>query len=173
MLIGIIAAVFVIVADQISKALVFGYLEQKQAAVHVTDFFNLVGAWNKGVSFSMFDNLGGYGVYVLSGFSLIVVCVLVYWLVRENSRFMQLALGFVIGGALGNVIDRLRVGAVFDFLDVHINEHHWPAFNVADSFICIGAVLIIIGGLCGLDAKSRHEEIVVKVEETEMEDENA
>ena len=153
MLIGMIAAIFVVVADQMSKALVFGYISEKHAAVQVTDFFNLVGAWNTGVSFSMFDNLGGYGVYVLSGFALIVVCVLVYWLIRENSRFMQLALGFVIGGALGNVIDRLRVGAVFDFLDVHVGGHHWPAFNVADSFICIGAFLIVWGGLCGLDAK--------------------
>lgn len=177
MLVGIVAAVLVIVADQISKALIFAYLAQKQAAVHVTDFFNLVGAWNKGVSFSMFDNLGGYGVYVLSGFSLIVVSVLVYWLIKENSRFMQLALGFVIGGAIGNVIDRLRVGAVFDFLDVHVNNHHWPAFNVADSFICIGAVLIVIGSLCGFDtkakAKAKAEEIIMEIEETEEEAENA
>lgn len=173
MLIGIVAAVLVIVADQISKALVFGYLAEKHAAVHVTDFFNLVGAWNTGVSFSMFDNLGGYGVYVLSGFSLVVVCILVYWLIRENSRLMQLALGFVIGGALGNVIDRLRVGAVFDFLDVHINEHHWPAFNVADSFICVGAILIIVGGLCGFDKKAEQNEITVKIEETEEEQKDA
>jgi len=172
-LVGIIAAVLVIVADQISKALVFGYLAEKQAAVHVTDFFNLVGAWNKGVSFSMFDNLGGYGVYVLSGFSLFVVCLLIYWLIKEKSLFMQLALGFVIGGALGNVIDRLRVGAVFDFLDVHIHEHHWPAFNVADSFICIGAVMIIVGSLCGFDKKAKQNEIVMEIEETEEEGKNA
>ncbi len=60
---------------------------------------------------------------------------------------MQVALGLVIGGAVGNVIDRLRIGAVFDFLDFHLSGHHWPAFNLADSFICIGAVLIICNGL--------------------------
>jgi signal peptidase II len=66
---------------------------------------------------------------------------------------MQVALGMVIGGAIGNVIDRVRLGAVFDFLDVHAFGHHWPAFNVADSFICIGAFLIIIDGLCTKDCK--------------------
>ena len=59
---------------------------------------------------------------------------------------MQVALGFIIGGALGNVIDRIRLGAVFDFLDFYVGDYHWPAFNAADSFICIGAALVIING---------------------------
>lgn len=147
-MIGIIAAILVVVFDQISKAVTFGYLSETKPVMEVTGFFNLVMAWNTGVSFSMFNNLGGYGVYILSGFSLIVVAVLCYWLMREESRLMQLALGFVIGGAIGNVIDRIRMGAVFDFLDVHVNDYHWPAFNVADSFICIGAGLIIFGSVC-------------------------
>ena len=146
-MIGIIAALIVVVADQISKALVFGYLSETRPLVEVTSFFNLVTAWNTGVSFSMFDNLGQYGVYLLSGFALIVIAFLVYWLCREEDKYMQLALGFVIGGALGNVIDRIRLGAVFDFLDLHVAARHWPAFNVADSFICIGAALIIINGM--------------------------
>lgn len=147
MLVGIIAAIVVVIFDQLSKALVYGYLDDAGSMVTVCDYFNLVSAWNRGVSFSMFDNLGGYGVYVLSAFALVVVGVLIYWLKHEEDRLMQLALGFVIGGALGNVIDRIRLGAVFDFLDVHINAHHWPAFNVADSFICIGACLIIFSSV--------------------------
>ena len=149
MLAGIIAALMVALFDQISKALVFSFLAENGSVVAVTNFFNLVTAWNKGVSFSMFDNLGGYGVYVLSLFSLTVVGFLLYWLKKEQNFLMQLALGFVIGGAVGNVIDRVRIGAVFDFLDVHAAGYHWPAFNVADSFICIGAFLIILNGICG------------------------
>lgn len=143
---GLLAAVLVVVADQLSKAVVFGYLSQTQPVIAVTSFFNLVTAWNTGVSFSMLDNLGKYSVHILSGFSILVVIFLCYLLYREKNRVMQMAIGFVIGGAIGNVIDRIRIGAVFDFLDVHIAEHHWPAFNVADSFICIGALLIIFGG---------------------------
>lgn len=144
---GLVAALLVTVFDQISKAVVFGYVAEAGDNVEVTSFFNLVLAWNTGVSFSMLNNLGGAGVYVLSAFSLVVVGFLLYWLKREQKTVMQVALGFVIGGALGNVIDRLRLGAVFDFLDVHVAGHHWPAFNVADSFICIGAVIIVLDGI--------------------------
>ena len=147
MILGLVAALFVVLADQVSKALIFGYLTESQPTVLVTDFFNLVTAWNTGVSFSMFNNLGNYGIYILSGFSLLVICFLMYWMCKEKDKLMQVALGFIVGGALGNVIDRVRIGAVFDFLDVHIGEHHWPAFNVADSFICIGAVLLILGNI--------------------------
>lgn len=147
MLIGIIVAVIVATLDQISKAVVFGYMTEQASVIQVTSFFNLVVAWNTGVSFSMFNDLGNLGVYVLSGFALVVAFFLLCWLKNEKSRYMQIALGMVIGGAVGNVIDRVRLGAVFDFLDVHINTHHWPAFNLADSFICIGAVMIICDGL--------------------------
>ena len=134
MLAGLITALAAVVSDQASKALVFGFLAETQPVVAVTPFFNLVSAWNTGVSFSMFDNLGGAGVYILSAFSLVVVGFLLYWLSREKTLLMQVSLGMVIGG-------------VFDFLDVHFGGYHWPAFNLADSFICIGAVLIICDGL--------------------------
>ena len=144
---GLVAAFLVMSADQISKWMVFDYLDHTANVVTYFSWFNLVKAWNTGVSFSMLHNLGDNGVYVLSLFALLVVGFLVYWLKNEKDKLMQLALGFVIGGALGNVIDRIRMGAVFDFLDVHIGAHHWPAFNVADSFICIGASLIVCHGL--------------------------
>ena len=147
MLVGLLTALIVAILDQISKIMVYSYLLEVGKAVKVTSFFNLVSAWNTGVSFSMFNDLGGNGVYILSCFSLAVVSFLVYWLRKECSLYMKISLGFVIGGAIGNVIDRLRQGAVYDFLDVHIGTHHWPAFNVADSFICIGAVLIILDGI--------------------------
>lgn len=108
MVIGLVVAVIAAFLDQVSKMLVFGYLTEQDSAVQVTSFFNLVPAWNTGVSFSMFNNLGGAGVYILSAFSLIVAGFLVYWLAQEKNRLMQFALGLVIGGAIGNVIDRLR-----------------------------------------------------------------
>ena len=147
MVLGLFMALVVIFLDQLSKMIVFQYLSEIGQHLEVTSFFNLVSAWNTGVSFSMFNNLGELGIYILSGFSLVVVCFLIYWLSKESSLYMRLALGGVIGGALGNVIDRVRLGAVYDFLDVHIGTHHWPAFNVADSFICIGAVIIVLDGL--------------------------
>lgn len=152
-IIGLAAALLVACLDQFSKAVVYGYLAETAPAVKVTSFFNLVTAWNTGVSFSMFNDMGKVGVYVLSAFSLVVAVGLIFWLKKETSRYMQLALGFVIGGALGNVIDRIRFGAVFDFLDVHVSGYHWPAFNLADSFICIGAALIILDGVFGCSCK--------------------
>jgi len=146
--IGLLTAAAVVLLDQFSKALVYGFLTETAPVYQVCGFFNLVTAWNTGVSFSMFNDLGGAGVYILSSFSLLVVAFLLVWLKREPSFLMQLSLGFVIGGAVGNVIDRLRLKAVFDFLDLHYAGYHWPAFNVADSFICIGAFIIIMEGLC-------------------------
>ena len=157
MIVGLLIALLVIVLDQFSKIMVYSYLLEVGRMVEVTSFFNLVSAWNTGVSFSMFNNLGVNGVYILSAFSLLVVGFLLYWLNNEKSLYMRVSLGFVIGGAIGNVIDRVRLGAVYDFLDVHLGVHHWPAFNVADSFICIGAVLIVLDGVvfdkCGKNKK--------------------
>lgn len=147
MFIGLFVAAVAALLDQLSKMFVFGYLSETESMVQMTSFFNLVSAWNTGVSFSMFNDLGGMGVYILSAFSMIVAGFLIWWLSREKERLMQVALGLVIGGAIGNVIDRLRIGAVFDFLDFHYAGHHWPAFNLADSFICLGAALIICNGV--------------------------
>lgn len=147
MFIGLMTALVAFVLDQASKMLVFSFLANSRPVFELTPFFNLVMAWNTGVSFSMFDNLGGAGVYVLSAFSLIVVGFLLYWLRDEKSVLIQMALGMIIGGAIGNVADRVRMGAVFDFLDIHAFGYHWPAFNLADSFICIGAALVIGNGL--------------------------
>lgn len=147
MFIGLMTALVAFVLDQASKMLVFSFLANSRPVFELTPFFNLVMAWNTGVSFSMFDNLGGAGVYVLSAFSLIVVGFLLYWLRDEKSVLIQMALGMIIGGAIGNVADRVRMGAVFDFLDIHAFGYHWPAFNLADSFICVGAALVICNGL--------------------------
>ena len=118
---------------------------------------NTVGYKNTGVSFSMFNNGGMLGIILLSAFAIGVVIFLIYWLKNEKNRLTQVSLGFIIGGALGNVIDRLRFGAVYDFLDFYYKNWHWPAFNLADTFICIGALIIIVYGVwypkCNLKKK--------------------
>lgn len=144
MLLGLIIAAAVIVADQLSKYYVLQQMLGVNGYLPFGDYFNVVKAWNTGVSFSMLNNYGHAGVYILSAIAVVVVLMLYHWLKKEDNRFTQVALGMIMGGALGNVIDRLRFGAVFDFLDFHIADMHWPAFNVADSFICIGATLIIV-----------------------------
>ena len=147
MLLGLGCALVIIILDQISKYYVMENILNEYGAISFTSFFNLVRAWNTGVSFSMFNDGGTTGTILLSVMSIVIICFLIYWLYKEKEKIIQVSLGFIIGGALGNVIDRITRGAVFDFLDFHIGEHHWPAFNVADSFICIGATIIIIHGL--------------------------
>ncbi len=143
MLFGLCVALGVFLADQLSKLYVMHDLLANRGVLIVSDYFNFVRAWNTGVSFSMFNNWGIWGVICLSLLALGIVGYLLWWLSHEKNSFVQFSLGCIIGGALGNVFDRVRLGAVFDFLDVHVGEYHWPAFNLADSFICIGAFLII------------------------------
>lgn len=147
MFIGLVAAGLVLVVDQLSKLWVRYDLLGERGFLVVNDYFNVVTAWNTGVSFSMFDDLGILGIVGLSVLALAIVLYLLYWMAHEKDKLICAALGCIIGGALGNVIDRVRLGAVFDFLDVHVGAHHWPAFNVADSFICIGAAIIVLHGL--------------------------
>ena len=111
---------------------------------HITDWFNIVFTWNPGASFSLLRNLGEVAPWVITiSISVIIVLLFIYMLRRAGAN-ERLPLAFIIGGALGNLIDRVRFGAVIDFLDLHIGGWHWPAFNVADMFIVIGVGLYII-----------------------------
>lgn len=143
-LIGLICLVAVIAADQLSKYWVLNVFLADQAGVRFGEYFNVVRAWNTGVSFSMLNNYGKGGAIALSVLAIGIVAMLLYWLKSEKNKLIQAALGLIMGGALGNVIDRVFYGAVFDFLDFHIADSHWPAFNVADSCICIGATIIVL-----------------------------
>jgi signal peptidase II len=139
----------VIVADQVSKLAIMRVMQDHPFGWPILPFFSLVTAWNPGVSFSQ---LRGVGPGLLSSGAILVSLGLLLWLARTDSRFQAIAIGLIAGGALGNVIDRLRYGAVFDFLDVYVRmadgkEWHWPAFNVADSGITVGVILLLIHGL--------------------------
>ena len=144
MILGLSVAAAVVILDQLSKYWIKAHVLADAPVIALTSFFNLVTAWNTGVSFSMFNDGGWFGIVALSVLALGIVMLLLNWLRREDNPLIQTAIGFIIGGAIGNVIDRIRLGAVFDFLDFHIAGQHWPAFNAADSFICIGAVIIIV-----------------------------
>jgi signal peptidase II len=144
---GLFLATLVIVADQVTKWLMLDVLDLGANPITVTSFFNMVLVWNRGVSFGMFSEAGSAGPWILAGLAIGVVSGLLYWLRQAEGWFTVVGLGLVIGGALGNVIDRIRFGAVVDFLDFHIAGYHWPAFNVADSAICVGAGLLLLDGL--------------------------
>ncbi|HYH38666.1 MAG TPA: signal peptidase II [Azospirillum sp.] len=144
---GIAVAVLVVVLDQISKWWVLEHVMRPPRVVEVTPFFNLVMAWNQGVSFGMFSHEAAIMPYVLSGVALVIVAVLVAWLRGAERTLVALAIGLIIGGAIGNVIDRLRFGAVADFLDFHAFGFHFWAFNVADTGISVGVMLLILDGL--------------------------
>ena len=146
---GLAAAAAVVIIDQISKAAVLDYFAGSPFGAHetVTPFFNLVLTYNRGMSFGLFNTPGTMNVLVFSLLAAVIVTMLIVWLRRVESPFLAVAIGLVIGGAIGNVIDRIRFGAVVDFLDFHIGSWHWPAFNVADSAICIGVAAMLLDGL--------------------------
>jgi signal peptidase II len=108
------------------------------------------------VGFSLLTMTLPSGPYILSALALAIAAGMLVWLFRASRAIPAVALGLVIGGALGNVIDRLRLGAVFDFIDVHLGSYHWPAFNLADSALSIGVVLLIIDGLFDGGGKSKN-----------------
>ncbi|MBT4890353.1 MAG: signal peptidase II [Rhodospirillales bacterium] len=133
--------------DQLTKWWVLEGLMQPPQRIILTPFFNLVSGWNRGVSFGMFSSDSPWSGWILSLLALGIVAFLVHLLRKADCRHNIIAIGLIIGGAIGNVIDRLVHGAVYDFLDIHISGHHWPAFNVADSGITIGAVILVLDSL--------------------------
>lgn len=111
---------------------------------HVTNFFNIVFTWNPGASFSMFRALGESAPIVIIVLTSVIIGFIVTYLFRRASSYERLPLALIAGGAIGNLIDRVRFGAVVDFLDFHIGGWHYPSFNVADICICVGVALYIL-----------------------------
>jgi len=113
-------------------------------SVKISSFFNIVMAWNTGVSFSLFSGMGGYVPLILIALALAITVLFSVWLWQAEHQWQRFCYALVIGGAIGNVIDRARFGAVIDFLDIHAYGYHWPAFNIADMSIVTGISLLII-----------------------------
>jgi signal peptidase II len=132
----------VIILDQFSKEYFINLLMQNNFfTIHITSFFNLVMVWNEGVSFGLFSAANARIYLIIMAF--FVVSVLLFWYRKHQSvKLLNYSLGLIIGGAIGNVIDRLQYGAVADFFDFHLYDIHWPAFNVADMSIVCGVALL-------------------------------
>ena len=140
---GITLALIVLLLDQFTKWMVLNKILPDGGSEQLFPFFNFTLVWNKGVSFGFMAGNHSAMPYVLTAFALILVAFVAYWLIKSTTRWQAIACGLIIGGAIGNVIDRLRFGAVTDFIDLHLGGWHYPAFNVADSAIVIGAILLL------------------------------
>ena len=139
--VGIGCALAASIVDQASKAIAISMGPRLEAGIEVLSVFNLILVRNRGVSFGLF---GQAPVWLLMAFPLAIVAGLLIWIHRSDSRLTASALGLVVGGALGNLLDRLRQGAVTDFLDFYIGSYHWPAFNLADVAIVCGVGLLLM-----------------------------
>lgn len=155
--IGYAVAAAVLLLDQASKWWVLLAVMDPPRVIEVTPFFNLVLAWNRGISFSLFHMEGAAGPWILAAVALAIVVGLAWWLHRTHRPWPAVGAGLVMGGAVGNVVDRLVHGAVVDFLDFHLAGWHWPAFNLADSAITVGVFLLVIDGLFGPPEKAKTE----------------
>jgi signal peptidase II len=144
---SLVLALVVVVLDQLTKWWILDQVMRPPRLIELTPFFNLVLVWNRGVSFGLFNTDSSWNGYVLSGIAIAIIAVLLVWLRRVDRWMLATAIGLVIGGAIGNVIDRVRFGAVCDFLDLHAFGYHWPAFNVADSAISVGAAILVVDAL--------------------------
>jgi signal peptidase II len=141
-------SVGIFVADQLTKYLATTYLNVHQP-VPVMPLFNLTLVHNTGVAFSFLSNAGNLARWLLVALALVVSTIIVWWLKRlpSGQRITAIPLSLILGGAMGNVWDRIQYGYVVDFIDLYYNDWHWPAFNIADSAITVGAVILIFGTL--------------------------
>ena len=144
---GLGCAAIVIAIDQLSKWLILTEVMNPPRVIEITGFLNLVLVSNKGVSFGLFSSDAVWAQPALASFAALVSILLVFWMRQAQHCFSAIFLGLVVGGALGNAIDRLLHEAVVDFLDFHVAGYHWPVFNIADSAITVGVIFIISEGL--------------------------
>ncbi|MDP4724824.1 MAG: signal peptidase II [Alphaproteobacteria bacterium] len=128
--------------DQLTKLMVL-YTLVKNQVVHIFSFFNFVLIFNTGVSFGMFQSNGMLGFWILILIASGLCIWLCYIISQSNDRIEHISYSLIIGGALGNIMDRFLYGGVVDFLQFHIKKYYWPAFNIADSAIVIGVALVL------------------------------
>lgn len=141
----ILISLIVVILDQLTKAVITNYFALHQSTGVISGFFNITHVRNPGAAFSLFhDSNKFFRTLFLIGISMVALIV-VFFVYRktENNLLYRIALSLIAGGAVGNLIDRIRFGEVIDFLDFYIGRYHWPAFNVADSAITIGVLLAV------------------------------
>lgn len=140
----LLLSLFLILADQATKVIAFIKLSDGHA-VQILPMLNFTLAFNQGAAFSFLSNAGGWQNYFFIAFAVLVTAFLVIYLLKNNSKLQCLAISMIIAGALGNVVDRLHYGFVVDFIDAYVGDYHWPVFNLADSAITVGVLLMLIG----------------------------
>jgi signal peptidase II len=155
---GLAIAVVIAVLDQASKLwLLFAYKLGDRGIVTLTPFLDIVLAWNTGISFSMFAESGRLGQWILLALTVMAILLLWVWLARAPSKLTAVALGLIIGGAIGNGIDRFAYGAVVDFVRFHITtesiDFSWAVFNLADAAIVVGVAFLLYDTLWGTPQK--------------------
>lgn len=140
--------VIVLILDRVTKILAEKYL-MAHVAFPVIPFFNLTLSYNKGAAFSFLDSASGWQGWIFGGIAVLVSVVILVWLARisKNQKWLSISLTLIVGGALGNLWDRLSYGRVVDFIDLYISYLHWPVFNIADSAICVGAFMLFCDAL--------------------------
>jgi len=153
---GLALLALTVLADQLSKSWVVSYFDAGQLGAVpalpapqrvVLPFFNLVLTWNRGMSFGLFNRGAAWNAALFSVLAVAIVTALLIWLWRTESPLVAAGIGLVAGGAVGNVIDRLRLGAVTDFLDFHWGDWHFATFNLADSGITVGVGVLLLDAL--------------------------
>ena len=142
---GLAIALFVVAFDQATKMWALESFFSPPRVIEVFPWFNLVPVWNTGISFGMLADYSDWMPGIISGLTIIISLVLLAWLF--------VAVSLILGGAVGNIIDRIRFGAVIDFVDIHFFDFHWPAFNIADSAITIGVALFLLDSFLKKSAK--------------------
>jgi len=154
---GIVAGVLALIADQASKLwLLFVFDIGRNGAVRVTPFFDLVLAWNTGISYGWFQNDSPAGSAILLAIKAVAVVLLAVWMARSHTRMATIGLGLIIGGAIGNAIDRFAYGAVVDFALFHVQiagkTFNWYVFNLADVAIVAGVIALLYDSFFGTPA---------------------
>lgn len=145
-------------ADFVTKWLILNVVMVPPRTIEIAPFFHLTLGFNTGVSFGMFQEIFLERPLLLAGISMAISAGFLVWAVRTPKPSETIGLSLIAGGAMGNVLDRMRQGAVTDFLDFHVGGWHFPAFNMADTMITIGALLLIVGSLSSPGSTAPAEE---------------
>lgn len=133
----------IIIAHTLTQTWVFSFIEKTGGSVQVFPFFSLVRVWNRGITFGLLNNIPN-AQWLLSGLAVAITIVMIRWLTQAERKNQRIALSLIIGGAIGNTFDRVRFGAVADYLDFFAFGYHWPAFNLTDSSIFLGVLILLL-----------------------------
>lgn len=144
---GLWLAALIVLCDQISKWWILDVFHlPAKGMVEIMPFVNFVMVWNRGVSFGMLE-ADGLGRWLLVGMTVVIAIVVLIWLRKADRGFIAIALAFILGGAIGNIIDRIRFGAVADFIQLYAGEYSFYVFNIADAGISIGVALLLMDAI--------------------------